>query len=305
MKRLLPLLLLSLGLAAHGDARAQVAAPEAFLVPAREARLLSPGLDSGIGAGALERILAEYSPHQAQTGDARVAGFLELESGSGLSLLCDSSLGIHSVLSDLAEHCLLGRLEGNNRFGLDPSTLGVRTQVLDTAGHGLDLSFGLSWLQPGMNPSEPVAGLDLFADRFAPSAGMLGALRGETLSLEGTRWLGERGWLRVTGSSGRYQFDHALPGIASEWRRSALSLQAGRGAFAGSLVGHRTETNLNSKAWFDFDLGLSWRTPWSGKLTVGANNVLNTPGQAADSDNRSPAAAEESRTPYVRYQQDL
>ena len=49
-------------------------------------------------------------------------------------------------------------------------------------------------------------------------------------------------------------------------------------------------------------LGLTWRTPWSGQLSVGADNVV-TRGRNPFSTNGS--KDDEGTVPYVRYQQDL
>ena len=54
--------------------------------------------------------------------------------------------------------------------------------------------------------------------------------------------------------------------------------------------------------WEGLGLGLTWRTPWSGQLTVGAENVV-TRGKNPFSPNN--ATDEEGTVPYVRYQQDL
>ena len=54
--------------------------------------------------------------------------------------------------------------------------------------------------------------------------------------------------------------------------------------------------------WEGLGVGLTWRTPWSGQLTVGAENVI-TRGKNPF----SPVNAEtdEGTMPYVRYEQDL
>ena len=49
-------------------------------------------------------------------------------------------------------------------------------------------------------------------------------------------------------------------------------------------------------------LGLTWRTPWSGQLTVGAENVV-TRGKNPFSPNSE--NSDEGTVPYVRYEQDL
>jgi hypothetical protein len=49
-------------------------------------------------------------------------------------------------------------------------------------------------------------------------------------------------------------------------------------------------------------VGLTWRTPWSGQLTVGAENIVTrgkNPFAPSGSDK------DEGTVPYVRYEQDL
>jgi hypothetical protein len=54
--------------------------------------------------------------------------------------------------------------------------------------------------------------------------------------------------------------------------------------------------------WEAFGLGLTWRTPWSGQLTVGADNVV-TRGKNPFSPDAS--GDQDGTVPYVRYEQDL
>ena len=56
---------------------------------------------------------------------------------------------------------------------------------------------------------------------------------------------------------------------------------------------------LVGKRWTTLDLGVSWRTPWAGVLSVGAQNILSAPVN-------SPRDADgQARTPYIQYRQDL
>jgi hypothetical protein len=52
--------------------------------------------------------------------------------------------------------------------------------------------------------------------------------------------------------------------------------------------------------------GVTWRTPWKAKLSVGAENLVSrgkNPFGLPDA--RTEIGTEEGRVPYVRYQQDL
>ena len=70
----------------------------------------------------------------------------------------------------------------------------------------------------------------------------------------------------------------------------------------GHGIGRVIESPQDPGRWEGLDLGLSWRTPWRGQLSVGAENVV-TRGRnpfAPRSDDK-----DEGAIPYVRYQQDL
>lgn len=59
--------------------------------------------------------------------------------------------------------------------------------------------------------------------------------------------------------------------------------------------------------WAGLDLGMSWRTPWSGVISVGARNLVTT-GKAPklrDEAEESRSTDAFARTPYVRYEQDF
>lgn len=299
----LRLLATLLGLLAPALAVANEAHPAFLLVPPPAQHDTD---ESGLQVP-LADFLARVGGRTPAPSDSRARSFLTIDAGQGMSLLCDASYGLTAALADVDRHCLQGRLDGNGWNLGQLSTVGIDHRVrLGEDSLPFDVSFGLSWLRG--EPADPVGNeaLNLFDERFQPSAGLLDQIRGETVSLAGTQWLSERSWLRVTGSSSRFRSERPLLAGPLNWNSSALRVDAGFGAFAGSLTGHRTESRLTTRSWFDIDLGVSWRTPWQGRLTVGARNLLGP--DAADVSGRENDAASrlmEARTPYVRYQQDL
>ena len=54
--------------------------------------------------------------------------------------------------------------------------------------------------------------------------------------------------------------------------------------------------------WEGLGIGLTWRTPWSGQLTVGAENVISRGKNPFSPRNES---NDDGTVPYVRYEQDL
>jgi hypothetical protein len=81
------------------------------------------------------------------------------------------------------------------------------------------------------------------------------------------------------------------------------------GSFSGNVTGHvlgPTDVFSSNSRWTGLDIGLSWRTPWQGRLSVGTQNLwssgavplLNEPGAREVESNQA-------RIPYVQYHQDL
>lgn len=226
-----------------------------------------------------------------------------LELNVGVELLCADRFGVASVLADVEAHCLA-------QSPLDPMLSVGRSAGLNSSfrSGAFDFGLGLSWLAPRRIVESRAA--------ITHSPAMLGVflppLVGPTLSnarqfdFYGTAWLSERSWLRVLGSRG-------IAGLAASAGadqllidRTALSLSMGYGAFDGTLTGRKTRVSTAQEAWLDLDLGVSWRTPWSGRLSIGADNVFSRAKKSEASSALAPAGLDElSRTPYVRYQQDL
>jgi hypothetical protein len=122
--------------------------------------------------------------------------------------------------------------------------------------------------------------------------------------------LGNRNGIDLSASVGRI---HLLPGNllgVSTLDQKALSFGVEHGALSGVLVGRTMqpeagipgELNTDNRRWNSIDLGVTWRLPWSGSLSVGAQNLWSS-GTPAN----TPAGPEpdQSRTPYVQYHQDL
>jgi hypothetical protein len=93
----------------------------------------------------------------------------------------------------------------------------------------------------------------------------------------------------------------AAPDLADRWSSKSLTVGGGIGAFGASIVGHVVDTP-GLPAFSGLGVGLTWRTPWSGQLTVGADNVV-TRGKNPFSTSSDEAG--DGTVPYVRYEQDL
>jgi hypothetical protein len=209
-----------------------------------------------------------------------------LNAGDSLGLLCDRRSSLSSALGNLSNNCLLASF-GNNG-GDDGSR---RASVGASVAHGanrLGVSVGSghdtlpAWLTPGR------AGVRMDAN---------------DLTVVARRDLGTQGYVSLAGTLAKARLVSAdeMPALADRWNGRSLTLGAGAGAFGASIVGHVVDAPGREK-WEALGLGLTWRTPWSGQLTVGADNVV-TRGKNPF----APAAAgdEEGAVPYVRYEQDL
>jgi hypothetical protein len=209
-----------------------------------------------------------------------------LESGHSLGLLCDRKNGL-GALGNLSNNCMLATLGD----GLDDngSRRASANAALSRNGARLGLSAGAgrdtlpAWLTPGATGGRvDVNDLTVFAQKS----------------------LGRQGVVSIAGTMAKARLisPSEAPALADRWSSKTLTIGGGFGSFGASIVGHVVDTPGQPK-WEGLGLGLTWRTPWSGQLTVGADNVI-TRGKnpfTATAD----GAEEEGTVPYVRYQQDL
>jgi len=229
---------------------------------------------------------------------------LRLDSDNS-SLLCADGYGLATAVGGLAERCLLDQLDRSLKSQL-PAQARLGVQLFWPATSAVDLSFGLSWLRPvtANAQAEQIHGIHLFGEQFQP--GLYGEVSGLRLDLQGLMQSDQGAWLRISGGQGRYNLLMPELGAPHRWSSSTLGMDAGYGTFSGGVLGRRVDSPLLRRPYVDFDVGLSWRTPWSGRVTVGARNLLGNAEAAVGVP--APLSREddsEARMPYVRYHQDL
>lgn len=129
------------------------------------------------------------------------------------------------------------------------------------------------------------------------------------LNAHGRLALGSKSGIDLGASVGRI---HLLPGNLlgiNTLDQKALSFGVDHGPLSGVLIGRTMQPQagipggLNAdRRWNSIDLGVTWRLPWRGSLSVGAQNLWSS-GTPAN----TPVGPEpdQSRTPYVQYHQDL
>ena len=210
-----------------------------------------------------------------------------LQTGDSLALLCDRRSGLAPAIGQLASNCVLASLDDKPGSTSRHASAGVS---LARNGGKLGLSFG--------------NGRDTLPAWLAP--GQLGGARysQNDFSLFAEKAISREGFVSVGGTVARARLVPAadVPQLADQWNTRSLSIGGGYGAFGANIVGRVVNVPGESDVWKGLGLGLTWRTPWSGQLSVGADNVV-TRGKNPFSPRND--GNDDGAIPYVRYEQDL
>lgn len=219
-----------------------------------------------------------------QFGNTRLHSALGVRPGDTLGLVCDSGTALGAAIGNLADNCSVASFgqASSSRPGAVGATL---------ARGGTKLSFGLGNAQSTL-PAWLVSGA---------SGGT--RVRENTLTLIGEKNIGREATVTIGGTVARARLisPDAVPALADRWDVRTLGVGTNVGRFGASIIGRVVDSPLQPGRFEGLGLGLSWRTPWSGQLSVGADNVV-THGKNPFA---PAAAADEGTVPYVRYQQDL
>lgn len=267
-------------------AQPQLTAPDDVMVPLWHS-----------GSGRLMVLKAEHYNGTSAQRDSSLLGLRPLNAGNATSVGLQYGIG-----PGLQAHA-----EVKGRSWLNPNMRLVGSEVgatYDAGDYSLGLSVGststphrnvvLPRVLPGAAPG--VDGLASF-----DSSAQINAL--------GRLSLGRKSGIDVGASMGRI---HLLPGNllgVSVMDQKALSLGIDHGPLSGMLIGRTMQPEAGipgslygDRRWNSLDLGVTWRLPWRGSLSVGAQNLWSS-GTPAN----TPVGPEpdQSRTPYVQYHQDL
>lgn len=174
-------------------------------------------------------------------------------------------------------------------------------------GLGYSLGLGVGSSRPsGSSPALPrvLPGL-------ATASGIpIGSLSSSTqLNARGRVDLGARSGFDVGASIGRIRLVPGnLLGVGAVDQK-ALSFGVDRGPLSGSITGRTMQPEFTAvnglspdRHWSAIDLGVTFRLPWRGELSVGAQNVWSSGSAPTAPTGPEP---DQSRTPYVQYHQDL
>lgn len=241
-------------------------------------------------SGKLEAVLV-LDPATTSVGARRRFGSTTLEAtyglqtGDSLALLCDRHSGLSSAIGQLASNCVLASLDSDGkasrRSSVGASLSRNGAKVGATASSGRDIL--PAWLSPGQGAAQVEANdFSLFAEKN----------------------IGREAVISVGGTLARARLvpAAAVPLLADQWNTRSVSVGGGIGSFGANIVGRVVNVPGASDVWKGLGLGLTWRTPWSGQLSLGADNVV-TRGKNPFS--TTGTQDDEGTVPYVRYQQDL
>ena len=236
--------------------------------------LLEPATTTtGTGAGARWRF-----------GSTTLEATYGLQAGDSLALLCDRREGLSSAIGQLASNCVTAIVDGDkagSRYSSAGASISRGSGKLGVAvGNGRDTL--PAWLSPAQGGGA----------RFEQN----------DFSLFAEKSISRDGFVSVGGTVARARLVPAtdVPQLADQWNTRSVSVGGGIGAFSANVVGRVVNVPGESNVWQGLGLGLTWRTPWSGQLSVGAENVV-TRGKNPF----SPNSEQDDAVPYVRYQQDL
>lgn len=228
---------------------------------------------------------------------------------------CDGFSGLLAV-PGFANECLGAGLGGERQ----PSVSGAQSQVawshgpLDLAvnyGRARGSEASSSWGLSGLAGGDPLGSPSYWSYAVPGSAG--NPIESRDLGVSGQYRLTPDTALSMSASWGDlWAASPALPGAGPQaWNQTALRVGMSYGSFSGGITGRVVRADGQggdpAAAWTGFDLGVSWRTPWRGELSFGAENLISRGDINALPDVPPTTEADQSaaRTPYVRYKQDL
>ena len=207
---------------------------------------------------------------------------------------------------------------------MSPACMRQTAATMSTAGAGaqfsgdvadLDVNYGLSWLHMNDQPGLLHQPWDLFpgsGDESVPTLLIPGYtfanVQNMGLNAQSHWHIDNDQTLDLGAALSRIQYE--LPGMSPlpNLNQAALSFGLHKGDFSGQIIGRMLSPGdpLNSNQhWSSIDLGISWRAPWRGVFSVGAQNLWSSgslPSVAEPSREVDPSQA---RVPYVQYHQDL
>lgn len=236
------------------------------------------------------------------TSQLKFSSSLSLSNNPGLGLVCNGQPGLFNNLGNLAQNCRIGDLlnPGNN-FGSSRPDLIMQSQL---RYKNFLLSAGGNWSQ---------FNFDAFAGKTNTSLSgsnqrvTTTAVQKKEITLNGEVALGQKTWLNLGGTLAQARIIPAsqLTGkmLPDEWQTNSVTISAGHGNFGGEITGSNIQIPGQSNSFKTLGAGVTWKTPWRGKLSVGADNINssgNNPFKGVDNN-----PLDNGAVPFVKYEVDL
>lgn len=243
-----------------------------------------------------------------------VAGLsLDKANQDGLATLpwCAEASGLLRI-GAMGRDCLM---QGTVQMEL-PGRVATASSGAQWRGDRFDMSvaYGYSWLAPsvGENVRVPYASTqDLRLSPLQPLPSLAPGISGDLQALAiSSQWrLTPASAVELNAALHQLRLRNGVATPALDLQQAMLGVGVNYGAFSGNVTGRvnrlAEQPGSPNALWSGIDIGVSWRTPWRGELTVGARNLVSK----VDGDEApEPARAIDetsARTPYVRYKQDL
>lgn len=175
----------------------------------------------------------------------------------------------------------------------------------------LSLSGGIGLLRPeaaGFSAARAPAALPgPWANAYGLHGTPVDSARSQWLGLGSSFGLGRDGSWSLGLNVQRDEFD--LGTVLGGLNSASFAIGVVYGALSGGVATRVQALDLEAQPNVHFgtmDLGFTWRTPWSARISFGAQNLLSTPPSGPIGISPDPVIeSARARTPYVRYHQDL
>jgi hypothetical protein len=236
-------------------------------------------------------------------GGVQLRAGLSLQANPGMGVLCNDA-GVANGVASMAGHCML--------VNLGAPAAGSRNMVnglLQLQGRKTSVTGGLGLGQESAGATSAItsaADRRLLESLLGPGSASLDR---RNASLIGQVNLGKQSWVSIGGQLARVRLiptEQIRGGLPPEWEAGSLSLGGGVGNFGGEVTGQMIDVPGQPSRYSTLGAGVTWRTPWKAKLSVGADNLMSRgKNPFGPQDVRPAAEKDEGRVPYVRYQQDL
>jgi hypothetical protein len=209
----------------------------------------------------------------------------------------------------------ISSLCGNNTLLGRTGTLRLGAEM-NAGDLDLNLNYGLSWLRLNDQAVNQHPTWDLFANLGNEALPTLVIPGMELANVQNSGFNAQGRWhldntqsIDLGAALSRIQFEMPGAPLLPSLNQAALSLGLHHGDFSGVIVGRvlgPADPINGNQHWNSLDLGISWRSPWRGVFSVGAQNIWSSGNLPALTDPTAHEVdANQARVPYVQYHQDL